>query len=111
MKKGLKVLSVLSMAVALTFVFAASGLAQDFKCAKMQPTLINANSAWMKNVSGGACGTLANNASRYFLLDSNNSDPLLAILLTALSLNKTVWVHAVADTGNGDTVDVIAVAQ
>jgi hypothetical protein len=110
MKKGVKLLSGMFVAVAVTFVFAASSFAQ-FTCAKMEPTLINTNSVWMKNVSGAACGTLANNTARYFLLNPANQDPLLAVLLTALSLNKTVWVHAAADVASGGVADVIAIAK
>lgn len=110
MKKGVRLLSVMFVAVALTFVFAATSSAQ-FICAKMEPTLINTSSVWMKNVSGAACGTLANNGSRYFLLNPKNSDPLLAVLLTALSLNKTVWVHALADQPSAAVADVIAISK
>lgn len=111
MKKGIRLFSVLFVAAAMTFVFAANSSAAAFTCAKMQPTLINTSSVWMKNVSGKACGTLANGAARYFLLNPSNQDPLLAILLTALSLNKNVWVHAVSDVPKGGVADVIAIAK
>jgi hypothetical protein len=38
-------------------------------------------------------------------------DPQLAVLLTALSLNKTVWVNAVADQPSGAIVNVIAISK
>ena len=110
MKKGVKLLSGMFVAVALTFVFATSSFAQ-FTCAKMEGTLINTSSVWLKNVSGAACGTLLNGASRYFLLNPSNMDPQLAVLLTALSLNKTVWVNAVADQPSGAIVNVIAISK
>lgn len=110
MKKGVKLLSGMFVAVAVTFVFAASSFAQ-FTCAKMEGTTINTNSVWLKNVSGAACGSLANGAQRYFLLNPANQDPLLAVLLTALSLNKTVWVHAVEDIPSGAVADVIAISK
>ncbi len=112
MKRGLKVFGVLSVAVVLTVVFAASSYAQ-YACGKMEPALVNATSVQLKNVSGKTCGTsLLNNQTRLYQLDSSKSDPLLAILLTALSLNKTVWVYAGSDNGDGsDIVSIVAVAK
>lgn len=109
MKKSSKVISSLFLMVALTLVLTASSFAQS--CAKMKPMLVNTNSTWLMNVSGAACGTLANGQQRYFLLNASNQDALLAILLTAVSLDKTVWVNALGDSvAGGDTVNVIALA-
>jgi len=77
----------------------------------MEPTLVNTNSVWMKNVSGAACGTLASGSSRYFLLNESERDQQLAILLTAMSLDNTVWVNSLEDIASGAVVNVLAITK
>jgi len=100
----------IAILVVLTLSLTTNCFAQ-FTCSKMEPILINTNSVWLKNVSGGVCGTLENNAHRYFLLNPNDTNPLLAILLTTLSLQKVVWVYAVEDIPRGGVISVIAISN
>ncbi len=112
MKNTLKVASGLFLAVVLTLVLSVSSFAAPFTCPKMDAMIVNTNSVWLKNVSGAPCGTLANGEQRYFLLNAANSDALLAILLTSVSLTKPVWVGALGDTPTGgDTANIIAISQ
>ncbi|MCL7487088.1 MAG: hypothetical protein M8357_02795 [Desulfobulbaceae bacterium] len=105
MKKGMKVLGGITLALALTLVFSASGFAATFKCGAMQPALINATSVQLVNRTGAACGPLPAGTMQLFQLDANKNDQLLAILLTAASLQKTVWVYSPTD--NMDNKDIV----
>ena len=110
MKKAVKLFGGLSLVFVLTCVFAASSFAATFTCAKMQPALINATSVQLVNKTGAACGPLANNAMQLFQLDAAKNDQFLAILLTAASLGKTVWVFSPTDNmDNKDIVTTVAV--
>jgi hypothetical protein len=107
MTKRKSVLRLVLVTSALVVFTAANSF--GWSCAKMQPTTVNTSSAWLKNVTGSACGTLANNTSVFVQLSSTDTDRQLAILLTAVSLGKNVWVNSPAtNPANGDTVNVIA---
>ena len=110
MNKRIRTLIGILVAWMLSVVLVANASAQ-FTCPKMEPVFVTTTSTWLKNVSGAACGTLAAGKQRYFFLTPGQSNPQLAILLTAISLNKTVWIHAPTDQERGATVNVIAIAK
>gem|GEM_PF-3390178 len=56
---------------------------------------------WLKNESGASCGTIVNGGQKLFNLPSTTSDKTLAVILTAVSLNKKLWV-AFQDTATVD---------
>lgn len=61
----------------------------------------------VKNESGVACGALANGAIQQYFLDTKNTDPTYATLLTALSLQKKLFIQ-VAGTGTANDILLIA---
>jgi hypothetical protein len=61
----------------------------------------------VKNESGVACGALANGAVLQYFLDTNNTDPTYATLLTALSLQKKLFIQ-VAGTGTNNDLLILA---
>ncbi|WP_456384880.1 hypothetical protein [Desulfolithobacter sp.] len=104
-KKHLIILFV--VAAAITFV---SQKSFAWTCAEMEIVQVSQNSTWLKNVSGADCGNIANGQQQYFILKPFLADKLLAILLTATSLDKTVWVHA-ADDVQGSIIDIISIKK
>ena len=92
------------------FVQISTSHAAELTCAKMDITYITDNSIWAVNVSGASCGSIPNGGAQYFVLNPAVQDRLLAISLTAMSLQKQVWLHALGDT-QGSLVDVIAIAK
>lgn len=62
----------------------------------------------VKNESGAACGALANGAVQQYFLDTNNTDPTYATLLTALSLQKKLFIQT---AGTGTLNDILLVAS
>lgn len=82
-----------------------------FTCKQMDPVLITTSSAWLKNVSGDDCGTLANNEQRYFLFAFENRNRLLFMLLSALMLDTTVEVTGNKDSATGSIIIDIGVPQ
>jgi hypothetical protein len=77
-------------------------------CSQMEITSIGHSGIWAKNVTGSSCGAIANGASQYFVFDAANIDRLLALSLTAMSLEKIIWLHGLGDVW-GSIVDNIAV--
>lgn len=61
----------------------------------------------VKNESGVACGDLANGAILQYFLDTNNTDPTYATLLTALSLQKKMFIQ-VSGTGANNSLLLVA---
>ncbi len=104
-KKNVVVLLVVAAAVALI-----SQKSFAWTCSAMEIVQVSQNSTWLKNVSGADCGNIANGEQQYFVLKPILSDKLLAILLTATSLDKTVWVHA-ADDVQGSIIDIISIKK
>ena len=64
------------------------------------PAVVSGLVVQLKNESGAVCGTWANGAVRQLALDTNNTDQTYATLLTALSLQKKLYVVAGGDTVN-----------
>lgn len=104
-KKHLIVLLVVAAAVTLV-----SQKSFAWTCSAMEIVQVSQNSTWLKNVTGADCGNIANGEQQYFVLKPILSDKLLAILLTATSLDKTVWVHA-ADDAKGSIIDIISIKK
>ena len=104
-KKHLVILFVAALAVTCL-----SQKSFAWTCAEMEIVQVSQNSTWLKNVSGADCGNIANGEQQYFVLKPILSDKLLAILLTATSLDKTVWVHA-ADDVQGSLIDIISIKK
>jgi len=63
----------------------------------------------VKNVSGVACGALANGAVLQYFLDTNNTDPTYATLLTALSLQKNLFIQVSGTGANNSLLLVTAI--
>jgi hypothetical protein len=61
----------------------------------------------VKNESGVACGSLANGAILQYFLDTNNTDPTYATLLTALSLQKKMFIQT-SGTGAANSLLLVA---
>lgn len=103
-------IKVVILSIAGLIVLASTSQAALLTCPVMKITKISASSIWAKNVSGAPCGNIANNASQYFVFNPPNIDRLLAVSLTAVSLQKNVWLHA-ADDVSGSIVDVISISD
>jgi len=57
----------------------------------------------LKNESGAACGDLANGATLQYVLNTTNTDRTYATLLTAVSMQKKLWVR-LAGTGSQNSL-------
>ena len=77
--------------IGLGLILLASNIhAAAITCDPVEITYVGVEGVWIKNVSGAPCGALANGGSQYFSLNPSNTDRLLAVALTSISLNKTV---------------------
>lgn len=88
----------------------SSSNAAEVTCDGMTLTYIADGGVWAQNVTGGACAGIANGSSQYFSFSPAVIDRLLAISLTAMSLEKNVYLHALGDTV-GSITDVIAISK
>ncbi len=77
-------------------------------CSKMTITSISASSSlsngasvWLQNDTSVACGTIAAGGKMLFYVGSTHTDKTLAVLLTAMSLNKQLWVSFDDSTNPG----------
>lgn len=61
----------------------------------------------VKNETGAACGALANGASAIYYLSTNSTDQTYATVLTALSLQKKMWIQ-VGGTGTANSLLYVA---
>ena len=93
-----------------SMVLISTSQAAPLTCPSMKIIKISQTSMWAKNVSGAACGNIPNNTSQYFVLNPATTDRLLAISLTAMSLQKVVWLHAAGDV-SGSIVDIISISD
>ena len=96
--------------LALILGFAGTASAAPLTCPAMKVMLVGPTSTWLKNVSGSACGAVADGKQINLTFDPNQADKLLALVLTATSLGKNVWVHAGGDV-TGSIVDVISLSN
>ncbi|MHB1348542.1 MAG: hypothetical protein ACYCYR_01595 [Desulfobulbaceae bacterium] len=102
------------------FLGLAAGTSSAFTCSAMKITYVGGTdyvssgaAIWAQNVSGAACNALANNAVQKFIIaDTANADKKLAIVLTAVSLGKNVYINATGDgsTGTG-AIDVVSMSN
>lgn len=63
----------------------------------------------VKNVSGAQCGALANGAVLQYFVDNNNTDPTYATLLTAVSLQKNLFIQVSGTGANNSLLLVTAI--
>lgn len=114
MKFG-KIVKVIGLGV--FFLGLAAGTSSAFTCSAMKITYVGGTDyvasgagIWAQNVSGAACGALANNASQQFVIaDTANADKKLAIILTAVSLGKNVYINATGTgAAAGGAIDVVS---
>ena len=91
-----KKVTMLAVAISITFFAAVSANAAT--CGVMSIVSIasidsgNGGQVWLKNETSAACGNVAAGANYLFNLPSTNTDKTLAIILTAMSLGKNLWV-------------------
>lgn len=104
MRRGLKIIV---FCITSLFVFSSMSQAAELKCAAMDVKLVGESGLWLKNVSGGSCGSIANGSQEYFVFKEANLDRQLAIALCSVSLDKSVWVNALGDT-TGSILNVIS---
>ncbi len=90
----------------LFFANVSDSEAGDIACT-VEVFSISDASAWFKNVTGTSCGNLQNQEKMLFSFHPDKKDQILAICLTAISLNKVVWIHAQGDV-TGSIVDNVA---
>jgi len=109
MKKMIVLFFVAVASVTFTMASLGTGVAHAaaFTCSSMQVVQVGLNNAWFKNVSGAACGAVANNSNVYFKFNPGTNDRILAVVLTASTATKTLWVHAAGDT-SGSIVDIVS---
>jgi len=110
MKKMIGVVLVTVMLSMVTFV--ANSFATD--CGVMSVVSIasvetlQSGQVWLKNETGAACGTVAAGENGLYNLPPNTSDKAMALILTAISLNKKMWVSTSSDPtfdGNGNVTN------
>ncbi len=70
----------------------------------------NGGQIWLKNETSTACGNVAAGANYLFNLPSTNTDKTLAVLLTAMSLDKNLWV-AFDDSTDPGVLQIVAVQK
>ena len=104
MKRG-----IISIVFCITSLFVISSMshAAEIKCGAMDIVLVGETGLWLKNVSGQPCGNIANGSQQYFVFQELKLDRQLAIALTSVSLNKSLWVNALDDTA-GSILNVVA---
>ena len=91
-------------------VLASTSHAANFVCDPMEITYVGVEGIWVKNVSSADCGPIPVGGSEYFTLNPDNNDRLLAVALTAMSLNKTAYIQALGST-RGSVIIAISVAK
>ncbi|PIE56557.1 MAG: hypothetical protein CSA34_02780 [Desulfobulbus propionicus] len=109
----MKALSKSLMVAGALFLFGASlpADAAAWVCGSMDVTFVSENAVRVKNITGNACGSLAPNAQvRLSFPDTDSKERMLALALTALSLEKSVWIKA-AGAEDGDLLQVISIAK
>ena len=102
--------------IGISMVFAMTGSAfAATTCSSMHVDSIATTSVtdsgvsvYLRNDSGAACGNAASGSSTKYYLSNTNVDRTLAILLTAVSLGKNVWVSISGSADTGDLVEVIS---
>jgi hypothetical protein len=103
-----KMLLAAIMGISLLMV---DGVSYALQCPVMQVEFVNVGAIRLRNVTGGACGNMANNAVLNFIYDGNNADRQIAIALTALSLEKTVFADFSGDGSAAGVLNSIAVSR
>jgi len=121
MKGLVQIGMIVSLAIFMVYGLATSSMAAD--CSKAEVYMIGANpgsggtgSAGIKvaliNRSGATVGTdWTNNSKRMFYLTQDLGDQGLATLLTAMSLNKPVWVRIVGDAPVNSLISIVYLSK
>jgi len=91
-------------------LLASTSHAAPFTCDPMYVTYAGVEGIWVQNVSGAPCGAIPNGGKQYFTLDPSNTDRLLAVALTSVSLDKTVYIKAGGDT-IGSVITAVSMAK
>jgi hypothetical protein len=78
-------------------------------CDPMTITYVTTNSVRLRNDTGQACGNLAANGVRNFLYDGLTTDRQMAVALTAMSLEKTVFANFTLDSAEPNAVGILNV--
>lgn len=95
MKKNTMIVILLFLITAFT---AISANAATVTCSNMWVNSVagvdfgNGAEVWLVNNSGDTCGNLANGEAAKFMLPSVNTNKMLATVLLAVSMQKTLWV-------------------
>ena len=78
---------------------ASSSIAATVNCGVMSvvsvasyEAIASGGQVWLKNDTGAACGTVAAGANVLLNLPSATADKTMALILTAISLDKKMWV-------------------
>lgn len=116
MKKKLSVAG-LVMGVFLLLFSVGSSLA--FQCDGMTVTYVGGSDfvgsgvgMWVRNDTGAACGDIAAGGTQQFVVANNaNSDKKLAIILTAVSLGKKVYIATSGTGAQGEAVTVVSMSN
>lgn len=96
--------------VVAIFMWISTSQAAAVVCEKMEFWNINAKGAWASNQTGAACGAIPAGGSVYFTFNPAIQDQMLAIALTAMSLQKTIWVSALGEV-NGSILDTVGLSK
>ena len=104
------IMLVVAMILALSVVISANATT----CGVMSIVSIastdsgNGGQIWLKNNTSAACGNVSAGGNYLFNLPSTNTDRTLAVLLTAMSLQKKLWV-AYDDSTNPGVLQIVSV--
>jgi hypothetical protein len=106
-----KKISAMVMVVMCLLAFSVgNSFAATLTCPTMEIVKVGPTSAWFKNVTGSACGAVLDEKQVSLTFLETRSAVLLAIVLTASSLGKPVYVHAAGDV-NGSIVNVVSMTN
>jgi hypothetical protein len=96
---------ILLLFAAISFLLSANLVLADGVCSKMKIVHVGISSGtasgaavYLQDLSGSGCLAISPGGIAQFYLSTNNTDKALAVMLTAASMKKNVWVYA---TGSG----------
>lgn len=93
-----KVSMIIAMCTMSLFIFSSMSHAAAITCKPMELVIVGTSGFWATNTSGSSCGAIKNGDSQYFTYLEADKDRLLAVLLLAVSLEKSVSLYALGDT-------------
>ena len=89
------ILAVLAIVVMSMFIASASFAATCDMMSVVSVASTDSGSGaqvWLKNETTGSCGVIASGGQMLFNLPSTTADKTMAVILTAMSLQKKLWV-------------------